>query len=87
MKMNLQEIIAKKLLDTQENVRDFESYSKRVDEEDVVDAFKNMAEECGLQAAKLQELEKKYKRDKDELANSITDDFTENSNKNPDDFE
>jgi rubrerythrin len=50
----------KKLLDAQENVRDYETFSKQVDDTEVSEAFKKFAEESGMQARKLQELIDKY---------------------------
>lgn len=47
-----------------EMVRDFEMYSKRIDdnEEDVKQVFKQFAEDEGMHATKLRELLKKHKR-------------------------
>ncbi len=56
--MNLQtrDMLLKKLLDTQEAVRDFEVYSKATEDKEVARTFKDFAEECGVQALKLKEL-------------------------------
>jgi len=54
MEMNTRDIVMKKLLDAQENVRDYETYSKQVEDKKVALMFKNFAEECGDQASKLQ---------------------------------
>lgn len=44
-----------------ELVRDFEMYSKRVDDQEVQQVFKEFAERQGMQASKLRELVIKYK--------------------------
>ncbi|HHV47063.1 MAG TPA: hypothetical protein GXX53_09280 [Tissierellia bacterium] len=59
MELNTKEIIKKKILDAQEMVRDYEMYSKKVQDAEVADLFKSFAEESGYQAKKLQELLKK----------------------------
>lgn len=50
------EIVKKKILDAQEMVRDYEIYSKKIEDEEIASLFKNYAEECGFQAADLQKL-------------------------------
>lgn len=60
MEMTTRDTILKKLLDAQENVRDYEMFSKQVNDEEVSQVFKKFAEESGFQARKLQELYKKY---------------------------
>jgi len=50
MKLDTVDILKQKILDAQENVRDYEEYSDKVD----------FAEESGLQARKLQGLLSKY---------------------------
>ncbi|MCR2043083.1 hypothetical protein [Anaerosalibacter massiliensis] len=62
--MNKKEIIKKKILDTQEMVRDFEMYSKQIDDVEVAKAFKDFAEESGYQASKLQDMLKNIDSDK-----------------------
>lgn len=59
MDMNTKEVLKKKILDTQESVRDFEMYSKKVEDEELAMLFKDFAEECGYQASKLQEVLKR----------------------------
>lgn len=44
-----------------ELVRDFEMYSKRVEEDEVKQVFKKFAENEGIQASKLKDLLIKYK--------------------------
>lgn len=62
MELTAKEIIKKKILDAQEMVRDYEVYSKKVNDMEVADLFRDFAEECGYQAAKLQKmLEEKYR--------------------------
>lgn len=59
MELNTKETIKKKILDAQEMVRDYEVYSKKIDDMEVSEMFKDFAEECGIQAAELQQLLKK----------------------------
>ena len=44
-----------------EMVRDFEMYSKRVEDEEVVKVFKKFAEDEGFHASKLREMIREYK--------------------------
>ncbi len=60
MEMRTRDTILKKLLDAQENVRDYEMFSKQVEDQEVVNLFKQFAEESGMQARKLQALMDKY---------------------------
>lgn len=60
MEMNTRDTIQKKLLDVQENVRDFECFSKEVNEQEVSQAYKEFAEQSAMQAKKLQELLNKH---------------------------
>lgn len=61
MDMTTKDVLKKKLLDAQEMVRDYEVYSKKVDDPEVANVFKNYAEECGIQAAEMSQiLENKY---------------------------
>ena len=49
------------ILDAQEMIRDYEKHSKKVEDIEVAHIFKKFAEECGYQAAELQEiLKEKY---------------------------
>lgn len=59
MELNTKETIKKKILDAQEMVRDYEVYSKKIDDMEVAEMFKDYAEECGIQAAELQQILKK----------------------------
>lgn len=61
MELTTKEILNKMILDAQEMVRDYEVYSKKVDDEEVANLFKKYAEECGYQAAELKKiLEEKF---------------------------
>ena len=60
MKLTTEDMIKQKLLDAQENVRDYQEYSGKVDDREVDEAFKEFAEQSGFQAQKLQMLLKKY---------------------------
>ncbi|HEY8362053.1 MAG TPA: hypothetical protein VIK77_04135 [Tissierellaceae bacterium] len=61
MELTTKEILKKMILDAQEMVRDYEVYSKKVDDEEVANLFKKYAEECGYQAAELKKiLEEKF---------------------------
>lgn len=60
MKLDTVDLIKQKLLDAQENVRDYEEYSDKIDDKEVDKAFKEFAEQSALQAKKLQELLSKY---------------------------
>ena len=63
MDITTKDALKKKLLDAQEMVRDYEVYSKKVDDPEVANVFKNYAEECGIQAANLKKIiERKYER-------------------------
>ena len=61
MEINTKETIKKKILDAQEMVRDYEVSSKKIDDMELAEMFKDFAEECGIQAAELLKvLKKKY---------------------------
>lgn len=45
-----------------ELVRDYEMYSKRIEEDEIIKVFKEFAEDENLHAAKLHEILKNYKR-------------------------
>lgn len=61
LELTTKEIVKKKILDAQEMVRDYEVYSKKVNDSEVSDLFKKFAEECGYQASNLQKiLKEKY---------------------------
>ena len=61
MEISTKEILKKKILDAQEMVRDYEVYSKKLDDTEISDMFKNYAKESGVQAAELMKvLQNKY---------------------------
>jgi len=59
-KMNTRDCLQRAWMNTMELVRDFEMYSKRIEDEEVSSVFKKLAEEQGIQAANLRELYNKY---------------------------
>lgn len=64
MELTTKELLKKKILDAQEMVRDYEKFSKRIEDTEVADLFKDYAEECGFQAATLLKiLEDKFDKD------------------------
>lgn len=63
MKLNTTEILKKKILDAQEMVRDYESYSKEIGDSEVSDLFKEFAKESGYQARRLRQLLKRIGKD------------------------
>jgi hypothetical protein len=61
MNLSTKDLLVKKILDAQEMVRDYEVFSKRVEDTEIADLFKDYAEECGFQASSLLKIfEKKY---------------------------
>lgn len=56
MEMNTRDTIVKKLLDAQENTRDYQAFSKEVNDGEVAGVYKEFAEQSAMQAKKLQEL-------------------------------
>lgn len=60
MKLTTTDILKQKILDAQENVRDYQEYSKKVEDKEVEETFKMFAEESGFQAKRLRELLSKY---------------------------
>lgn len=61
MDLTTKEIVTKMKLDAEEMVRDYEVHSKKVDDSEVADLFKEFAEESGHQAARLNKiLEEKF---------------------------
>lgn len=54
MDMNKNDILKKKLLDAQEMVRDYETFSKKMRDTEIAETFKMFAEETGMQARRLQ---------------------------------
>ncbi|MBU3159295.1 hypothetical protein KPL37_05925 [Clostridium frigoris] len=62
MEMNTRDTIMKKLLDAQEDTRDYQSFAGEVSEETVSNTFREFAEQSAMQAHKLQELLSVYDR-------------------------
>jgi len=62
MDFTTEDMIKQKLLDVQENVRDFQEYSNKTKDKEVDETFKRFAEESGLQARRLIELLDKYEK-------------------------
>ncbi|MCQ1529778.1 rubrerythrin [Lutispora saccharofermentans] len=62
-KMNTRDCLQRAWMNTMEQVRDFEMYSKRIEDEKVADVFKKFAEEQGMQASSLKEMYNKYEQD------------------------
>ncbi|SMC18145.1 hypothetical protein SAMN02745134_00507 [Clostridium acidisoli DSM 12555] len=61
MKLTVEDMIKQKLLDAQENVRDYQEYSGKAEDKEVDETFKRFAEESAFQAQKLQQLLDKHK--------------------------
>lgn len=58
--MNTRDVLLKMVLDSQERVRDLETFSKQVDDNEVREAFKEFAEQTGMQSRRIRELLDKY---------------------------
>ncbi len=56
MELNTKEVVKKMILDSQEMIRDYEAYSKKVNDSETADLFKEFAEQCGYQARELQKI-------------------------------
>ncbi len=56
MELNDKEVVKKMVLDSQEMIRDFEVYSKKINNKEVSDMFKKFAEQCGNQASQMQNI-------------------------------
>jgi hypothetical protein len=61
MEMNTEDYLKKALLDTQERVRDFKSYSEKIDDSELQHFFREYSLTEGKQAQKLQEYIKSLK--------------------------
>jgi len=64
MKLTTVDMIKNKLQDAQENVRDYQEYSGKVEDKEIDETFKRFAEESAMQAQKLQELLNRYDNSK-----------------------
>lgn len=60
MQIETKDMIKKKLLDAQEEVRDYQKYSDKVDDGEIRDTFRQFAEDAAMQASKLQCLLARY---------------------------
>lgn len=58
--MNTRDVLLKMVLDSQERVRDLETFSKQVDDSEVKEVFKEFAEQTGLQSRRISELLDRY---------------------------
>jgi|GEM_PF-684297 len=58
--MNSRDCLQRAWINSMEMVRDFEMFSKKLDDKDVAQVFKKFAEEQGKQAHELRELYNKY---------------------------
>ncbi|HML36280.1 MAG TPA: hypothetical protein PKA19_02500 [Bacillota bacterium] len=54
MEMKKEDYLKKALLDTQERIRDFKSYSEKIDDGELQDFFREYSLSEGMQARKLQ---------------------------------
>lgn len=65
MEISTKDMVKKKILDAQEMVKDYEVFSKKIDDMEIASLFKDFAEECGLQASSLLKiLEERYEGEK-----------------------
>lgn len=60
MKLTTEDMIKQKLMDAQENVRDYQEYSGKIQDREVNSTFKEFAEQSAIQAQKLQQLLDKH---------------------------
>lgn len=56
MELSTKDCLKKAILDSQEKIRDYETHSKNIQDEEVSNCFKKFAEQEGEQAAQLQQL-------------------------------
>lgn len=61
MELSSKEVIQKMILDSQEMIRDYEVYSKKINDSETAELFKEFAEQCGYQASTLQNILKEKK--------------------------
>jgi hypothetical protein len=54
MEIDTKDILKKKILDAQEMVRDYQRFSSKIDNPELAEVFRISAEECGMQARRLQ---------------------------------
>ena len=60
-KMNSRDCLQRAWINTMELVKDFEMYSKRIDNEEVSMLFKKYAEEQGITSSNIMDMYNKYK--------------------------
>ncbi|WP_102400609.1 hypothetical protein [Haloimpatiens massiliensis] len=60
MDLSTKDVLKKKILDAQENVRDYQMHSYNVQDKDVASLFKEFAEESAMQAKRMQEVLTKF---------------------------
>jgi len=70
MNLNTEDIIKQKLLDTQENVRDFMEYAEDIKDDEVNKIFKEFAEDEAMHGQKLQTLLSKLENYNENVADS-----------------
>ena len=70
MNLNTEDIIKQKLLDTQENVRDFMEYAEDIKDDEVNKIFKEFAEDEAMHGQKLQMLLSKLENYNENVADS-----------------
>lgn len=56
MDLDTKDVLKKKILDSQEMVRDYEKFSKQIRDTEIAETFKIFAEESGMQARRLKKL-------------------------------
>lgn len=56
MELSTKEVVKKMILDSQEMVRDYEVYSKKINDIETAELFKEFAEQCGYQANALEKI-------------------------------
>jgi hypothetical protein len=58
--MNPRDCLQRAWVNSMEMVRDFEMFSKKLDDKEIANLFKGFAEEQGIQASRLRELYNQY---------------------------
>ncbi len=64
METNQVDMIKKKILDSQEMVRDYEMFSKKARDTELAETFKMLAEETGMHSRRLQEILDRMEQEK-----------------------
>lgn len=60
MDMSTKDMLMKKLLESQENVRDYSVYSQKIDNEEISNTLREFGQEIGVHARRLRELIEKH---------------------------